>query len=301
MSLAPKLQSPQDTGLERYMAEVTHHPVLSREQEQVLAERFVDHADVKAAHALTVSNLRFVVKIANEYRGYGLKVLDLIQEGNLGLMVAVKKFDPRRGFRLITYAVWWIRAYMQSFILRSWSLVRMGTSRLQRKLFFRLRGEQARARKVLRSDDIDEINAAVAERLGVNADDVRDLSARLLHQDQSLDVKVGEDDSASRLDLLADDGESHDTSLERHEATIQVRRAVAQVDSSLNEKERAIVERRLLADEPDSLQAIGQVFDISRERVRQLETRVKQKLRVAIEAQAIAAPPPVVQAPAASA
>ena len=274
-----------DASLERYMLEVTSHQVLSREAEHDLAVRYHANQDVQAAHALTVANLRFVVKIAHEYRGYGFKMLDLIQEGNLGLMVAVKKFDPLRGFRLITYAVWWIRAYMQSFILRSWSLVRMGTSRLQRKLFFRLRGEQARARRVLRSEDVDDINAAVADRLGISAADVSELSARLLHQDCSLNTALGDDDGPSYIDVLADGSEGHDTALERQETSLRVREAVASVQPLLNEKERAIVDRRLLTDEPESLQAIGHKFSISRERVRQLETRVKAKLRAALEMQ----------------
>ena len=274
-----------DASFERYMAEVTSHQVLSREAEQALALRYHSDQDVEAAHALTVANLRFVVKIAHEYRGYGFKMLDLIQEGNLGLMVAVKKFDPHRGFRLITYAVWWIRAYMQSFILRSWSLVRVGTSRLQRKLFFRLRGEQARARRVLCSEDLDAINAAVADRLGVDAGDVAELSARVLRQDRSLNAALGDENGPSHLDVLADTGERHDAALERHETNVRVREAVAAVDASLNEKERAIVTDRLLTDEPESLQAIGHKFSISRERVRQLETRVKAKLRAALEKQ----------------
>lgn len=270
------------------MAEVNRHPLLNREQEQQLAHAYLDDGKVEAAHRLVVSNLRFVVKIAHEFRGYGLKLLDLIQEGNVGLMVAVKKFQPARGYRLITYAVWWIRAYIQGFVLRSWSLVRIGTSRAQRKLFFRLRGEQAKALRVLGSEagTDGEVNDAVAERLGLRRDDVDDMSARLAARDFSLDSPVGEGAQVSHLDYLAEEADSQEDVLQQKQDVARMRQAVADVVDELNEKERYIVTHRLLSEDPDSLQAIGENYAISRERVRQLENRVKNKLRVALEARA---------------
>jgi RNA polymerase sigma-32 factor len=294
-SLARAARAQSDEGLSRYMAEVSRHPVIGRAEEQALARKYVQSGCLLSAHQLVVANLRFVVKLAHEYRSYGLRMLDLIQEGNVGLMVAVKKFDPERGYRLISYAVWWIRAHMQSFILRSWSLVRVGSSRLQRKLFFRLRAERARAQAVARGEskdldgfseaDASTIDAEVAARLGVSAEGVADMGARLAARDFSLDAPVAADATTTFGDRLeAPEADGPEAQLDRAQADQRVAQAVRPVIAQLNDKEQHIVAHRLMADEPQSLQAIGDVFQISRERVRQLETRVKARLKAALAA-----------------
>jgi RNA polymerase sigma-32 factor len=284
-TIAKKAAFSQDEGLARYMAEVSRHPILSREDEQRLAYRYVNEGRVEAAHSLVVANLRFVVKLAHEFRAYGLKTLDLIQEGNVGLMVAVKKFDPSRGYRLISYAVWWIRSHMQSYILRSWSLVRVGSSRMQRKLFFRLRQAQRMAEHVAagRSSKA-ELTAEVAEQLGVSTEDVTDMHARLAARDFSLDSPLGQTDaSPTHVDRLGDDGRDDvHTQMEQAETRDQVQAVVGPIMAELNPKEQHIVAHRLMADEPQSLQEIGTRFCISRERVRQLEVRVKARLKLAL-------------------
>ena len=285
-SLQRKSLLGQDDGLARYMSEVSQHPVLDREQEQRLAHAYVHDGRVEAAHSLVVANLRFVVKLAHEYRAYGLKTLDLIQEGNIGLMVAVKKFDPSRGYRLISYAVWWIRSHMQSFILRSWSMVRVGSSRLQRKLFFRLRQAQRQAQHVAQGRaSAAEITHEVAKQLGVRDGDVAEMGARLAARDFSLDSPLTDAGGTSHLDRLAAGPEggldAHDQ-LEQDQARAQVQEVVAPLMAELNAKEQHIVAHRLMADEPQSLQEIGTAFSISRERVRQLELRVKSRLKAAL-------------------
>lgn len=272
-----------DTSLDRYMAEVNRYPLLSREEEHELALRLYDHGDVRAAHELVVSNLRFVVKIAHEYRGYGLKLLDMVQEGNVGLMVAVRKFNPYKGYRLISYAVWWIRAYIQSFIQRSWSMVKLGTSRVQRKLFFKLRSEKARAERELGPGE-GVSTEVLAERLGANERDVARMEVQLAGRDFSLDANVGEDGSPSHLDMVADETANQEELLGDLEERRLLEGKVEEALDSLNEKERYIVEHRLLADEPETLQEIGDSFKVSRERIRQLENRVIGKLRTSLKA-----------------
>ncbi len=268
---------PQPDSLDHYMASIRRHPLLSRPEERRLAQRFFDDGDVEAAHTLVVSNLRFVVKIAHEYRGYGLKLLDLIQEGNIGLMMAVKKFDPYKGYRLISYAVWWVRAQIKSYILRSWSLVRMGAGRIQRKLFFKLRSERNRAA----NEGQEDLGAdALAARLGVSADEVNEMDLRLAARDFSLDTKLGDEGgSAAHLDMVPDPQPSQEELLGDAQQKRQLRQHVATAMQTLNEKERYIVEQRLLRDDPLTLQQIGTVFNVSRERVRQLEGRIMKKLR----------------------
>jgi RNA polymerase sigma-32 factor len=268
-------------NLDRYMAEVGKHPLLSRDEELELAKRFFDHGDISAAHRLVVSNLRFVVKVAHEYRGYGLKLLDLVQEGNIGLMVAVKKFDPYKGYRLISYAVWWIRAHIQSFIMRSWSLVRLGASRVQRKLFFKLRSARSKAEQEARAEGIS--TEALAERLGVDEADVMDMEQRLTARDFSLDAKVNEDGTLAHVDVMAFEQANQEEVLGDLEEQRILRHKVDDAMETLNEKERYIVEERLLSDEPQTLQQIGDNFQVSRERVRQLEHRVIAKLRAAFK------------------
>jgi RNA polymerase sigma-32 factor len=288
--LAKKSFGGQDDGLTRYMAEVSRHPVLDREAEQALARAYVHEGKIEAAHTLVVANLRFVVKLAHEFRAYGLKTLDLIQEGNIGLMVAVKKFDPERGYRLISYAVWWIRSYMQSFILRSWSMVRVGSSRLQRKLFFRLRQAQRKAEQMAQGRvSQTELTQEVARDLGVNPGDVTDMSARLAARDFSLDQPLTPEGGTTHLDKLEGANLDPHTQLEREQSQQQVQTALGPLMEQLSPKEQHIVAHRLMADEPQSLQEIGNTFSISRERVRQLEMRVKGRLRAALSALAPAA------------
>lgn len=272
-----------DAALDRYMAEVKRHPLLSREEEHDLAMRFFDQGDVSAAHKLVVANLRFVVKIAHEYRGYGLKLLDMVQEGNVGLMVAVKKFNPHKGYRLISYAVWWIRAHIQSFIQRHWSVVKLGTSRMQRKLFFKLRSAKAHAQRLLGPGE-GVSTQELAERLGAKEKDVARMEMRLAGRDFSLDAKLTEDGSATHLDLIADEAQSPEDLLGDLQQQRLLSGKVEEALDSLNEKERYIVEHRLLADDPQTLQEIGDNFKVSRERIRQLENRVIGKLKGSLQA-----------------
>jgi RNA polymerase sigma-32 factor len=275
--------APAGDSIDRYMAEIKQYPLLDREAELQLARRYARDGDVRAAHQLVVSNLRFVVKVAHEYRGYGLKLLDLIQEGNLGLMVAIKKFDPEKGYRLISYAVWWIRAGIQSFIMRSWSLVRLGATRMQRKLFFKLRSERARA-QAEKGGVAEPISSyELAQRLEVGEADILDMEMRLALRDFSLDAPL--DDAAgssTHIDRLEEAAPSAETLLVAEQQKQLVQGTLRDVTPNLNEKERYIVQHRLMADEPRTLQEIGTTFNVSRERVRQLETRVLSKLRTAL-------------------
>jgi RNA polymerase sigma-32 factor len=261
---------------DHYLAQISRFDLLSREEEVELATRYRRRGDLEAAHRLICANLRFVVKIANEYRAYGMKGLDLVQEGNIGLMMAVKKFDPERGIRLITYAVWWIRAYIQSFIIRSWSLVKIGTTQAQKRLFFKL----SQAREAIRrltggEDDLEE----VARRLHVRDEEVTEMTLRMGARDASLDLELNEGDDYSLMDSLADDRHNQeDQLLQREEQTLLAAR-VQQALGRLNERERRIVRDRILSDHPLTLQELAEVYGISRERIRQLEKNALEKLK----------------------
>ncbi|MBI3072256.1 MAG: RNA polymerase sigma factor RpoH [Deltaproteobacteria bacterium] len=265
------------SSIDRYMREVERIPLLSRDDEADLARRYRRTGDLQAAHRLVTSHLRFVVKVAYEYRQYGARLADLIQEGNVGLMTAVKKFDPERGYRLISYAVWWIRAHIHSFLIRTWSVVKMGTTQAQRKLFFKLRRALGLQPGTGRGDER-EI-ARVAKALRVPEADVVEMEMRLSARDFSLDAVVGDDGRATYVDTLASPTPDPEAVLEsREEATV----ASAKVESALatlSQKERAIVERRVMADEPVTLQEIGDEWGVSRERVRQVEARALAKIR----------------------
>jgi RNA polymerase sigma-32 factor len=266
--------------IDQYVSEINRYTLLTREEETELAIRYTEAGELSAAHKLVVSNLRFVVKIAHEYRGYGLKLLDLVQEGNIGLMMAVKKFDPAKGYRLISYAVWWIRAYIQNFIIRSWSLVKLGTTQAQRKLFFKLRSERDRADREAGPGEVASAGS-LAKRLKVAEGEVNDMEMRLAARDFSLDAELEPGARQSHLDLLADDkGPSQEEELAKLEERRLVRGKVHEAMGSLNEKERYIVENRLMTDEPKTLQEIGQHFAISRERARQIEGNVIRKIRM---------------------
>jgi len=268
----------RDNNIDKYVAELRKHPVLSREEEHALALRFHDDGDVAAAHKLVVSNLRFVVKVAHEFRGYHMKLLDLIQEGNIGLMMAVKKFDPHRGYRLISYAVWWIRAYMKAFVMRTWSSVKLGTTQASRKLFFKLRSTKA---ELADATGEEPTNEALAHELGVDISDVEEMEQRMAARDFSLDAELN-DSRLSRVDMMASDGDDQEQQLGDAEERRIAERSVSTALKTLSDRERYIVEQRFLTEEPKTLNELGEEFGVSRERVRQLESRAMKKLRSAL-------------------
>jgi RNA polymerase sigma-32 factor len=261
--------------LDRYMREINRLPLLSRDEESALARRWRDHQDIAAAHQLTCGHLRFVVKIANEYRSYGMRLLDLIQEGNIGLMMAVKKFDPERGIRLITYAVWWIRAYIQNFIIHSWSLVKIGTTQAQKKLFFKL----SQAREAIRNLTGDDDAEAIGRALELRGSAVEEMSGRMSGRDQSLDLARFEGAEETFLDHLPDERENQEELLMRRQEAKRREATIAAALSALNERERRIVHERILAEVPRTLQDVADDYGITRERVRQLEKNALEKLR----------------------
>ncbi len=274
------MEVPVVTGtLDRYMAEINRFAILTAEEEFRLAVKLKKFNDMEAAEKLVVSNLRFVVKIAHEYRNYGIKLADLIQEGNIGLMHAVKKFDPYKGYRLISYAVWWIRAYIQNYIIKSWSLVKIGTTQAQRKLFFKL--SQARRRLEGLSEKRPEF-AEIAETLGVRPAEIEDMEMRMSNRDLSLDASVGEDGDSKHMDYLTYDGEDQETALIRKEEMELVQKNIAGALTGLNEKETFIIRNRVMADNPLTLQEIGNRYHITRERARQIEKQALRKLALAI-------------------
>lgn len=270
-----------DKSIDRYIAEINRHGLLSREDEQSLALRYRDEGDLDAAHQLVVANLRFVVKIAHEYRGYGLRLLDLVQEGNIGLMKAVQKFDPDKGYRLISYAVWWIRAYIQNYIMRSWSLVKLGTTQAQRKLFFKLRSERENADRDAGPGEVAS-RTGLAQRLGVETQELASMEARLAARDFSLDAELQDGARQTHLDLLSSEEPGQEEELAETEERELLRVKVDEAMEGFNEKERYIVYNRLMTDDRQTLQEIGKNFGISRERARQIEGNVLRKLRTAL-------------------
>jgi RNA polymerase sigma-32 factor len=260
---------------EHYMAQINRFALLSREQEFALASRYRQSGDLEAAHQLICANLRFVVKVALEYRTYGLKLLDMVQEGNIGLMMAVKKFDPERGIRLISYAVWWIRAYIQSFIIRSWSLVKIGTTQAQKKLFYKL--NQARA--ALRRLGSEEDTAHIAQELSVRDDEVEEMTLRMAARDASLDLQLNEGDDYTLMDSLADERDNQEEILLQHEEERLLSGRVERAMQRLNDRERRIVHDRILCDNPRTLQELADDYGITRERVRQLEKNALAKVK----------------------
>jgi RNA polymerase sigma-32 factor len=260
---------------DHYMVQVNRFDLLSVDEEYELASRHMQAGDTEAAHRLVCANLRFVVKVANEYRGYGLRLLDLVQEGNIGLMMAVRKFDPERGTRLITYAVWWIRAYIQSYVMRSWSMVKIGTTQMQKKLFFKL----AQTRKALRNLTGTEEIEDIARELDVKEDVVVEMTQRMGSRDTSLDVELTEGEGYSLLSTLKDEGESQEEMLlAQEEQQLNAQKTTAAL-AELKPRERHIVEQRILADTPSTLQDLANEYGISRERVRQIEQNALGKLR----------------------
>jgi len=265
--------------LDLYIADISRFPILTADEEFRLAVKLKKNSDMEAAQKLVTANLRFVVKIAYEYRNYSVKLTDLIQEGNIGLMHAVKKFDPYKGYRLISYAVWWIRAYMQNFVIKSWSLVKIGTTQTQRKLFFKL-GQMKRKLTGL-SQEKPEFKE-IADMLNVRESDIEDMDRRLSHRDVSLDATIDEDGSSMFINQLVDEGESQEALLIKKEESTLVKRHIAGALANLNEREGYIIKHRIMAEKPETLQEIGNRFDITRERARQIEKEALKKLRALI-------------------
>jgi len=272
-----------EQSLNRYLSEIKKFPILAPEQEYMLAKRFQEHGDPEAAAQLVTSHLRLVAKIAMGYRGYGLPVSELISEGNIGLMQGVKKFEPDRGFRLATYAMWWIRASIQEFILRSWSLVKMGTTAAQKKLFFNLRRMKARLDAFEDGDLRPEDVLKIATDLGVTEADVISMNRRMaMGGDTSLNVSMREDGEGQWQDWLQDDAPLQDQVVaETQEADVRHGMLVTAMDS-LNDREKHILTERRLTDDPKTLEELSQVYGVSRERVRQIEVRAFEKLQKAM-------------------
>lgn len=262
-------------SLQRYLAELRRYPLLSREEEREVAIRAYENHDIVARNKLVTSNLRLVVKIAMEYRRAYSQILDLIQEGNSGLVQAVNRFNPYRGVKLSTYSAWWIRAYILKFLMDNKSLVRMGTTDAQRKLFFRLRGEAEKMYALTQKFDAN----LLAEKIGVEPKDVIEMQQRLSKNDVSLDSPVGESNETRQVDLLPAGKDDPSVSFERQELIKILRRELNVIEKELNERESFIFHNRILAEEPLTLQDVGQKYGITRERARQLEARVIQKIR----------------------
>lgn len=265
-------------SLRLYLSEIRKFPLLNEDEERQNAIAFFEKKELASAHTLITSNLRFVVKVAYEFRHYGLKMLDLIQEGNIGLMMAVKKFNPYKGIRLISYAVWWIKAYIQNHIISSWSLLKIGTTQAQRKLFFKLR--QAKSALARMSDNGDSAESA-ALSLNVTEQQFSEMELRM-QGDCSLNVEIPGSDGITALETLSDDRMNQEELLSERQEHRNLQVTVAEAVSKLNEKERFIIEKRVTADEPLTLQEIASHFSISRERVRQIEEGALRKTKQAL-------------------
>ena len=270
-----------DVGLSSYLAEIRKFPILEKEEEYMLAKRWVEHQDSKAAHDLVTSHLRLAAKIAMGYRGYGLPISDVISEANVGLMQAVKKFDPEKGFRLATYAIWWIRASVQEFILRSWSIVKMGTTRSQKKLFFNLRKAKQRIGIYDNNELTDEQATELSEMLNVTQDEVRSMNGRLSGRDGSLNVTIGKEDDDSRewQDTIADESANHAEQYAEAQEGEKRGLLLRQALSVLNEREQDILTNRRLSDMPMTLEELSVRYSVSRERIRQIEEKAFEKIR----------------------
>ena len=283
MSNLKNLPAPSpEQGLNRYMQEIRKFPMLEPEEEYMLAKRWVDHEDTEAAHKMVTSHLRLAAKIAMGYRGYGLPQSEVISEANVGLMQAVKKFDPEKGFRLATYAMWWIRASIQEYVLRSWSLVKLGTTSAQKKLFFNLRKAKNRIGALEDGDLRPENVARIATDLGVTEDEVVSMNRRLSGGDASLNAMVGSDgDSATQWqDWLEDDSVDTAGQYEESDELIARRELMAEAMDVLNEREKDILVQRRLAEETVTLEDLSGQYNVSRERIRQIEVRAFEKLQM---------------------
>ncbi|HVZ90330.1 MAG TPA: RNA polymerase sigma factor RpoH [Rhizomicrobium sp.] len=273
----PSLQG--EGGLSRYLAEIRKFPLLGSEEEYMLAKRWKEHEDPEAARKLVTSHLRLVAKIAMGYRGYGLPVSEIVAEGNVGLMQAVKRFEPDKGFRLATYAMWWIRAAIQEYILRSWSLVKMGTTAAQKKLFFNLRKAKTKIEAIEEGDMTPEHVAKIADQLGVPEQEVVNMNRRLSAPDSSLNAPLRSDSESEWQDWLADDSIDQETRMAEREELSERHELLTGALGELTQREREIIEARRLQDEPATLEELSQRFGVSRERVRQIEVRAFEKLQ----------------------
>ncbi|MEP0709840.1 MAG: RNA polymerase sigma factor RpoH [Parvibaculum sp.] len=284
---ASKLLAPApnpEGSLSRYLQEIRKFPMLEPQQEYMLAKRWKEHEDTDAAHQLVTSHLRLVAKIAMGYRGYGLPIGEVISEGNVGLMQAVKRFEPEKGFRLATYAMWWIRASIQEYILRSWSLVKMGTTAAQKKLFFNLRKVKGQIQAIEEGDLHPEQVKEISERLGVTEDEVISMNRRMAGPDNSLNAPLRQDsESGEWQDWLVDDAADQEATLGESEEMELRREMLAAAMETLNEREMHILTERRLKDEPATLEDLSQEYGISRERVRQIEVRAFEKLQKAMK------------------
>ena len=298
---SPSSLSVIEDGLERYLAEIRKVPLLEREEEYMLARRWIDHKDVEAAHRLVLSHLRLVAKIAAGYRGYGLPYAELVSEGNVGLLQAVRRFDPERGFRLATYAMWWIRAAVQDYVLRSWSLVKIGTTAAQKKLFFNLRKLRQQMRAIDSQQITSEEVAKIAAALDVEARDVEMMHARLSSRDLSLQTPIGEDGDAWQEWIEDESADFEKDFLDQDEK--QYRRSILeQAMQTLKPREQEILRARRLQDPASTLEDLSKHYRVSRERVRQIESAAFDKLRIAVaeKEQALLPKPSTTPIPAAS-
>ena len=274
-------------NLQRYLDEIRKFPMLEPDEEFMLAKRWREHNDRDAAHQLVTSHLRLVAKIAMGYRGYGLPLAELISEGNVGMMQAVKRFDPDRGFRLATYAMWWIRASIQEYILHSWSLVKMGTTAAQKKLFFNLRKIKGRLQAFDEGDLSPETVKHISDELSVPEQDVVSMNRRLAGGDNSLNAPLRADGEGEWQDWLEDESANQESMLADSEELQQRREMLQEAMTTLNDRERRILTERRLKDEPKTLEELSQEYDISRERVRQIEVRAFEKLQKAMKNAAV--------------
>lgn len=263
-------------SLEAYLSQINQFQLLTQEEEFKLAVRYRKHNDIEAAHKLITANLRFVVKVAFEYKSYGVKLQDLVQEGNIGLMMAVKKFNPYKGYRFISYAIWWIRAYIQNFIIKTWSLVKIGTTQAQKKLFYKI----GKVRKALESDGPREKKyERLAKDLDVAKEDIIEMEQRMAARDLSLDAPFDEGQELTHLDLLREDSPNQEEAIAQEEEKKIRQLEVQNAMKRLNEKEVYVIRNRVMADEPLTLQQIGTHLKLSRERVRQIESEALKKLK----------------------
>ena len=268
-----------EAGLSRYLTEIRKFPLLAPEDEYMFAKRWKEHEDPEAARRLVTSHLRLVAKIAMGYRGYGLPVSEIVSEGNVGLMQAVKRFDPDRGFRLATYAMWWIRASIQEYVLRSWSMVKMGTTAAQKKLFFNLRKAKNNIGAIEEGDLTPDHTAKLADQLGVTETEVTEMNRRLSGPDSSLNAPLRSESESEWQDWLADDTADQETRLAEREEMGDRHELLVNAMKDLTDRERDIIEARRLRDEPATLEELSQKYGVTRERVRQIEVRAFEKLQ----------------------
>ena len=263
-------------SLESYIMQINQFPLLSQEEEFELAVRYRKHNDLEAVQKLITSNLRFVVKVSFEYKSYGIKILDLIQEGNIGLMMAIKKFDPHKGYRFISYAIWWIRAYIQNFIIKNWSLVKIGTTQAQKKLFYKI----GKVRKALESSqEKEEKYESLANDLDVAKEEIIEMEQRMSSRDLSLDAPFDDNQELTHFDLLKETSPNQEDVLGEEEEKKIREREVQNAMKHLNDKEEFVIKNRIMADSPLTLQEIGTHLKLSRERVRQIESEALKKLK----------------------